>query len=203
MSINNATTDAEYEDFVASLAPTGYQPPVGGTEAAPSVPRWLRAAAVAAAAATAAATTIVPLTVDRHVYQRAASDHDRDMFLRLVEQWRTERVGAASSMADIIACPSYLRIIGMGWRALPFIIEQLEQEGDEPDHWCAALEAVTGEDPVPEDAHGDAVRIAQAWLEWHKTRVAWTFPTSTTRIIESPATGLIATTASPGPLNPM
>ena len=47
----------------------------------------------------------------------------------------------------------------MGRSAAPLLIEQLEREGDDPDHWCVALEAVTGENPVPEIASGDLVRI--------------------------------------------
>ena len=195
MSAQNATTDEKYEDLVASLALIEYRQAIGGTEDSPRVQRWIRPAD--------ADTTIISFTVDLDLMQSPASYPDREMFLWLVEQWRTERPAAASSIAEIIACPSYLRIIGMGWRALPLIIEQLEREGNEPDHWCAALEAVTGEDPVPEDAQGDSVRIAQAWLAWNRTRVAWPFQTSTTPTIESPATRLLATTASPGPPNPM
>ena len=56
----------------------------------------------------------------------------------------------------------------MGRSAAPLLIEQLEREGDDPDHWCVALEAVTGENPVPEIASGDLVRITQAWIAWCK-----------------------------------
>lgn len=107
--------------------------------------------------------TIRPLTQQSREF--------KEIFLRLVDQWRKERPAASSSIAEIIACPSYLRIIGMGPKVMPLIIEQMEREGDDPDHWCAALEAVTGEDPVPEEAQGDNVGIAQAWIAWHKTRV--------------------------------
>jgi hypothetical protein len=205
MSIENATTDAEYEDLVASLAPMRRQWPVGSSAIAPRIQQWIRSTDADADTDidTDVTITMVSLAVDREFRERAAGGQDKEMFLRLIEQWRAERAGAVSSMAEIIACPSYLRIIGMGWRVLPLIIEQLEREGDEPDHWCAALEAVTGEDPVPEDAYGDTVRIAQAWIAWNETRIAWSFRTSTTRTIESPATGLIATTASPGPRNLM
>ena len=195
MNAQNATTDSKHEDLVASLTPIEYHQAIGDTGVSPRVQRWIRPAD--------ADTAFVSFTVDSHLHRSSASHLDREMFLRLVEQWRTERPAASSSIADIIACPSYLRIIGMGWRALPLIIEQLEREGNEPDHWCAALEAVTGEDPVPEEAQGDSVRIAQAWIAWNRTRVAWSFQTSTTPTIESPATGLRAITASPGLPNPM
>ena len=88
-------------------------------------------------------------------------------FQELVEKWYEERKNALSSMAEMIACPSYLRIIGFGPKVFPLIIKQLKREGDKPDHWCAALEAVTGENPVPEDAHGNTAKIAKHWIAWH------------------------------------
>ena len=195
MSIATTATVDEYDELMDSLAPIRYAPLVGSSAPEAGVRRWTRHLA--------ADTTIISFLGEFDFRPGLTSEQDTEMFLRLFEQWHVERIGAASSMAEIIACPSYLRIISMGWRALPLIIEQLEREGDEPDHWCAALEAVTGEDPVPEDAHGDTVRIAQAWIAWNRTRVAWSFPTSTTPTIESPAIRLAATTASPGLLKTM
>lgn len=90
---------------------------------------------------------------------------DEMEFSFLLEQWRAER-GITSSTSDMVMCPSYLRIIGMGDRALPLILTQIKREGDDPDHWFTALEAITGEDPVSEDAYGDTVKMAAAWLSW-------------------------------------
>lgn len=95
-----------------------------------------------------------------------STDYDESMFRQLVEQWYDERNYVSSSLAETIACPSYLRIIGMGRRSVPFIIDQLKRERDEPDHWGAALEAITGENPVPREAYGDPVSIANAWITW-------------------------------------
>ena len=92
-------------------------------------------------------------------------------FDALVQRWHRERPILSSSAADIIACPAYLRIVAMGWSAVPFIIERLREEGNEPDHWGAALEAITGEDPVPKDSRGDTVGIARAWLAWDDARM--------------------------------
>ena len=186
-----ATTDRGFEDGISLLA--GYVPATDSTNDLPPV-RTLR--------------IINPSDIDTNVisFTTLHADallSDRETFLELMEQWRTERPVAASSIAEIVACPSYLRIIAMGSRALPLIIEQLEREGNEPDHWCAALEAITGEDPVPEDAQGDSVRIARAWIAWNRTRNAWTFHTSTTLTIESPATELTDIIALPGLLNPV
>ncbi|WP_419862417.1 hypothetical protein [Candidatus Palauibacter sp.] len=93
-------------------------------------------------------------------------EYHEDAFAQLVDQWYEERNEAASSLAETIACPAYLRIIGMGRRSVPFIIDQLKREGDEPDHWGAALEAITGENPVPRGVYGDTVGIANAWITW-------------------------------------
>jgi hypothetical protein len=73
----------------------------------------------------------------------------------------------------MVMSPSYQRIIGMGGRAVPMILRELENSGDDPDHWFWALEMITGEDPVPVAAYGDTVRMAQAWLSWAQGRYAW------------------------------
>ena len=118
-------------------------------------------------------------------------------FHHLVKQWHEQRDETSSSISEVIACPAHLRIIAMGRRALPLIIEQLKSEEDEPDHWCAALEAITGENPVPEDAHGDTVRIAQAWIEWSET--SWILRAlDQERNAESQALRTLSTTALPG-----
>ena len=68
---------------------------------------------------------------------------------------------------------SHLRIIGMGEAALPLIFAQFEREGDDPDHWFTALEAITDEDPVSENSRGDTVSMAEEWLSWAKTNNVW------------------------------
>ena len=52
-------------------------------------------------------------------------------FLLLVQQWYEER-GVTSSFSKMTSCPSYLRIIGMGPKAVPLIISQLKREGRNP-----------------------------------------------------------------------
>jgi hypothetical protein len=90
---------------------------------------------------------------------------DAALFQQLVSQWRKER-GATSSITRMAMCLSYQRIIGMGEKAIPLILRQLEDEGDDPDHWFWALQALTRENPVPEDARGDMKEMARAWLDW-------------------------------------
>jgi hypothetical protein len=112
-------------------------------------------------------------TTSPTLYYIVGAAHDwasqRELFRQLVQKWHEERNEFSSYLSDIIACPSYLRIIGLGPTVVPFIFEQLQNEGDEPDHWGAALEAITGANPVHEGAYGDPVQIAEAWAEWYNT----------------------------------
>jgi hypothetical protein len=94
-------------------------------------------------------------------------------FQSLVADWRTQR-GAISSITESALCPAYQSIIGMGDTAVPFILSQLESEGEEPDQWFWALKAITGEDPVQNEDRGDFVAMAKSWLEWAKRNAdAW------------------------------
>ena len=91
-----------------------------------------------------------------------ATDALRAEFLTLAAQWREETAGYAITTPEI-AHPAYLRIIGMGERALPWIFEQLAEHGDQ---WYVALHAITGVDPVPEDDRGRRSKMREAWLSW-------------------------------------
>ena len=99
-------------------------------------------------------------------------DLDEVLFTRLIKQWHKER-GATSFLSEMIVCPSYLKIIGMGEKALPLILNKLRREKDDPDHWFTALEAITGEDPIPESSYGYTVKMAEAWLSWAETNNVW------------------------------
>ena len=86
-------------------------------------------------------------------------------FRQLVADWRQQR-GAISSITEAALAPAYQAIIGMGPLAVPFILNQLASEGDEPDHWFWALKAITRANPVNDEDRGNLRRMARAWLEW-------------------------------------
>ena len=88
-------------------------------------------------------------------------------FAVLADRWVRETTSASSDYEHLIAHPAYLSIVAMGWEAVPFILERLEAA---PDHWGAALAAITGDDPVGPDAAGDVYAIADAWLVWGRAR---------------------------------
>src|SRR5262249_45574622 len=87
-----------------------------------------------------------------------------ERFRRLASEWK-ERSRFLSNTTQIAMLRPYQRIIGMGWEAVPFILEELQHE---PRQWFWALEAITEENPVPPDAAGKVRLMAQAWIDWGK-----------------------------------
>ena len=71
--------------------------------------------------------------------------------------------GVLSSAQLSASHAAYLRVIGMGERAIPLILEDLQKK---PEHWFVALYAITGENPVPEESRGRLDKMADAWVAW-------------------------------------
>ena len=93
-----------------------------------------------------------------------------EFFRSVREEWLKERP-LGVDVAGMVAHPAYQRIIGMGEEAVPFILQELERR---PDHWFWALYAITGSDPVSEDAQGNLSKMTDAWLDWgHKNGYRW------------------------------
>ena len=118
-----------------------------------------------------AVKTKVFIAVDRYA-EGVVKEYTEYMFKKLVEQWYSE-TEYTSSITRIVSDPSYQRIIGMGPDVVPLILRQIESEGDDPGHWGWALSSITGENPVPDEAAGDPVKIAEAWVLWGRSRYAW------------------------------
>ena len=90
----------------------------------------------------------------------------RDRFRRLADQWK-DQSRYLSNSAQMALLPAYQRIIGMGWPAVPLILEELRQQ---PGQWFWALEAITDENPVPPEAAGKVREMARSWIEWGQIR---------------------------------
>lgn len=92
----------------------------------------------------------------------------RDLFEAFASQWRNERNLLSSNAWDNVHNPAYLKIIGMGGDAVPFILRKLQYELNigEPDDWFVALWAITRKNPVPIESRGNVNEMAKAWLEW-------------------------------------
>ena len=87
-------------------------------------------------------------------------------FRALTEQWRDE-TAPLSSPTRKAAHPAYQQIIEMGERAIPLILEDMQNH---PAHWSMALQAITGENPVPKVAAGHVIEVANAWTEWGRNK---------------------------------
>jgi hypothetical protein len=86
----------------------------------------------------------------------------KDKFDALVAAWHEHQIGSARLDFQH---SSYHQIIGMGWAAVPYLIERMCAK--EPG-WMYAVKCITGEQPVPADVRGDAA--IQLWLDWAKAK---------------------------------
>jgi hypothetical protein len=85
-----------------------------------------------------------------------------ERFQELVKKWKA--AGRSQSLVRNIAThTAYQQIIGLGKPAMPLILAELQKELD---HWFWALEAITGQDPVPEESKGNLEEMARIWLQW-------------------------------------
>ena len=85
-----------------------------------------------------------------------------ERFHRLAAEWK-EQTRILSNSAQMAMLRPYQRIIGMGPRVVPLILEELRRE---PDQWFWALESITEQNPVPPEAMGKVLQMAQAWVRW-------------------------------------
>jgi len=91
-----------------------------------------------------------------------------ERFHRLADRWKADpEVFLSSSITKKSQHPDYQAIIAMGWEVVPLILRELAIK---PGHWFVALHAITGENPVPEDCHGNLPKMTEHWLAWGKNR---------------------------------
>jgi hypothetical protein len=90
------------------------------------------------------------------------ADRLEKKFVRLRDEWKRTR-GHESSPQRMAMNPAYLKIIGMGQDAIPFILRELSEK---PDMWFVALWSITEANPVPADVSGNLAAMAQAWIQW-------------------------------------
>ena len=91
-----------------------------------------------------------------------SSDFPKHRFLSLKFQWEHD-TALMSSISEMVMHPAYQRIIGMGEKAIPFIMNELKTNGG---HWFWALKSISGEDPVLPEYRGNIEEMTKAWLKW-------------------------------------
>lgn len=90
------------------------------------------------------------------------SEEDFQKFFHLAEKWKEETL-ITSAVNEIESNPSYLEIINMGEKVLPYIFQDLKS-----DHafWFGALEEITGCSPVKSPHIGFIDLMVDDWLIW-------------------------------------
>lgn len=68
-----------------------------------------------------------------------------------------------SSVSYMTSHPAYQRIIGMGWTAVPLMLQDLSHQSE---FWFDALLAITDEQPVPRAHAGNVRAMTEDWLKW-------------------------------------
>lgn len=90
----------------------------------------------------------------------------RERFEQLKNDWKVQSQYLSNTAQMAMLWP-YQQIIGMGSLAVPLILAELRRETD---HWFWALEAITGENPVPLENGGSVTAAADAWLQWGRQK---------------------------------
>lgn len=85
-----------------------------------------------------------------------------ELFRMLVAEWKTA-VAALSSTTARAQHPAYQKITALGQPAVPLLLRELRER---PNHWFAALRALTGVNPVPVSDRGKIGPMAEAWVRW-------------------------------------
>ena len=101
-------------------------------------------------------TSPVPTTKDNETEQR---------FRRLADEWIQETSHFSDPVRKFMH-RAHFKIIGMGERALPFILKEVERMSG---HWFVALDAISPVNPVRPEDETSFDRTAKAWIEWGKS----------------------------------
>jgi hypothetical protein len=96
------------------------------------------------------------------VAEQTVDEDLKAAFAELARSWSTD-TAHVSSPIKLMKHPAYQQIIGFGAPVLPLILRDLAESGR---FWFPALNAITGENPVPDDAAGDIEKMTRAWIEW-------------------------------------
>jgi hypothetical protein len=102
------------------------------------------------------------MSISTFEWPAVADESAEERFQRLAQQW-IEESALMSSVTDMVMLASYQKIIGMGWAAVPLILEDLKLQ---PRHWFWALRAITDIDPIPQEDAGNVKKMAEVWVNW-------------------------------------
>ncbi len=87
----------------------------------------------------------------------------KERFEKLAANWKA-KTRFLSNVTTKILNADYQKIIGMGKDAIPFILNDLADNG--PNDWYWALTAITDVNPIRPEMAGNMVAMTEAWLQW-------------------------------------
>jgi hypothetical protein len=87
-----------------------------------------------------------------------------ERFRQLADSWEAAVAHYSFSTARQ-RHPAYQEIIALGEPVIPSLLRDLEVNRR---HWFAALQAITGANPVPSDHAGKIDLMIEDWLGWGK-----------------------------------
>ena len=108
-------------------------------------------------------------TRDKQIAEAAQRDVDTGLavtFEELAQTWANDTTHLSSPI-KLMQHSAYRQIIGLGPAVLPLLLRDLATNHR---FWFPALNAITGENPIPDDAAGDVMRMADAWIAWGRER---------------------------------
>ena len=86
-------------------------------------------------------------------------------FQKLANQWKNES-RFLSTVSKKIQLDSYQEIIKMGIQVVPFIIQDLKENG--PNDWFCALSILTKQNPIKQEFTGNMELMTNAWINWYE-----------------------------------
>ena len=72
-----------------------------------------------------------------------------------------------SSTKDLTSYPAYQEIIGLGWRVVPLLLKDLQENKR---FWFPALYAITNVRPFDPSDAGNGRRMTDAWIRWGRRK---------------------------------
>lgn len=86
-----------------------------------------------------------------------------ERFRQHFAKWSLE-TSHVSNFGVIMSHPSYLAILGLGLEAVPYLLRELRPGGGGA--LIAALEAITGENPVAPEHEASSELMVADWMNW-------------------------------------
>ena len=93
----------------------------------------------------------------------------RKQFSDLADRWELE-TGAFSLMSQKVSHRDFLKLVSLGPKTIPFILERLPLK---PHNWFIALDALADETDRPNTTGTNPRAAVEKWLEWGRLH-GWT-----------------------------